>query len=605
MKKHLLLFTLCFIAITQAFAYTTVTVQDSISSDTHWTNDKQYFLKGWVYVTDGATLTIDAGVIIKGDHDSKGTLIIERGAKIMANGTVDQPIVFTSNEAPGNRNYGDWGGLMICGRAPNNWNGGDAQVEGGPRSHYGGNDPHDNSGKLSFVRIEFAGIALSPNNEVNGLTLCSVGDATQIDHVQISYSGDDAVEWFGGNVNAKYLVAYRSWDDDFDNDNGWQGKVQFGVILRDPNVGDVSGSKGWESDSYQSGTDTVRLTKPVFSNITAVGPLLNPTTTQYATAIRAGVHIRRGSAMSLVNSIVGAWPCGVLLDEAAPQYTTTSGNIGTDELQFRHNIIAGTGTQDGFARDILYVKDGARSMTAINANADTTGGTPVPRFQPFSGPWDFLLNPAYGNKIYANFSTNVNLANPFSTTNPSLIPLTISPVCYNSHGHPFNTANPINLDTSNNYANYNAPDVPPGFADNKANDAFFDQVNYIGAFAGTQLSSADWTKVWVDWDPQNTNYDHVNTGVKSAKVFNISLAEVFPNPANQSATVSFNINETSNVQVSMLDMTGKVVAELFNGNNVSGNQVINIDLSKFNAGLYFVSINSNNGNKTLKLSVIK
>jgi len=606
MKKHFLSVALCLVAITNAFAYQTVTVQDSISTNTHWTADKQYLVKGWVYVTDGATLTIDAGTIIKGDHDSKGTIIVERGAKIYANGTAAAPIIMTSALDPGDRSYGDWGGLMICGKAPNNWNGNDHIVEGGPRSHYGGTDDHDNSGSLTYVRIEFGGIPLTPNNEINGLTLCSVGDATTIDHVQVSYSGDDSYEWFGGTVNAKHIISYKTWDDDFDNDNGWQGKVQFGIILRDPNIGDISGSKGFESDSYQSGTDTVRLTKPVFSNITAIGPLTSPST-PYNSNIRAGVHIRRASAMTLVNSVLGGWPCSVLLDEAATAYTTTTGNIGTNELQFRNNMIAGTGnTEAGFARDVLYVKDGARSLTAITANADTTGGSPAPQFTPYAGPWTWLLEPTFGNKVYPTgpFNNSILLANPNpSTGSPNWAPLPTSPICYNAT-HAFNPANPINYDTTNNYANYNVPVVPPDFTNNKSSDAFFDHVNYIGAIPGTQITADDWTKGWTEFDPQNADYDYVVTGVGSVKSY-VEFAHAYPNPASQNVMITYNTIETGNVQVAVMDMTGKVVANVFNGTQANGNHSFNVDLSNLAQGVYVVTIKTNNTVKTLKLSVIK
>lgn len=605
MKKHFLLLALCFAVISQALAYNTIVVQDSISTNTHWTSNNQYLIKGWVYVIDGTTLTIDAGTIIKGDHDTKGALIVERGAKIYANGTASAPIIMTSNLAPGDRNYGDWGGLMLCGKAHNNWNGNDHIVEGGPRSHYGGTDDADNSGSLNYVRIEFGGIPLTPNNEINGLTLCSVGTGTTIDHVQVSYSGDDSYEWFGGTVNAKHLISFRCWDDDFDTDNGFQGKVQYGVILRDPQIGDISGSKGFESDSYQSGTDTVRLTKPVFSNITVVGPLLTPTSS-YNDNIRAGIHIRRGSAISVLNSVFGGWPCGVLLDEAAPAYTTTTGNIGTNELQFRNNIIAGTGTQAGFPRDVLYVKDGARSLTAITANADTTGGTPVPQFAPYAGPWTWLMEPTFNNKVNMNapFNNYILLANPYgSTGSPNWTPLPTSPICFNAT-HTFNPLNPINFDTTNNYANYNVPVVPPDFTNNKASDPFFDKVNYVGAISGTQLTSDDWTKGWTEYDPQSANYDYV-LGVNEVAKNVIESIHVYPNPASQNVVVNFNTISGGNVEVAIVDVTGKVVKNVFNGEQAKGEHTFNVDVRDLSQGIYVVTVKTNNTVKSLKLSVIK
>ncbi|MBK8499803.1 MAG: hypothetical protein IPL52_13545 [Flavobacteriales bacterium] len=173
-----------------------IEVQGNITANTTWSNSNKYLLKGFVYVEDGATLTVQPGTIIKGDKPTKGSLIIKRGGKIMADGTASQPIVFTSNQAAGSRDRGDWGGIIICGRAPHNQPS-DPTVEGGPDAFYGGTDAADNSGVLRYVRIEFAGIAFQPNQEINGLTLGAVGSGTTIEHVQVSYSGDDSYEWFG------------------------------------------------------------------------------------------------------------------------------------------------------------------------------------------------------------------------------------------------------------------------------------------------------------------------------------------------------------------------------------------------------------------------
>ena len=229
-----------------------------------------YLLKGWVYIAKGAELTIEPGTIIKGDKQTKAALIAERGGKLIAKGTASEPIVFTSEEAAGSRKPGDWGGVILCGNARNNQT--DMQIEGGPRTHHGGNDDADNSGVLSYVRIEFAGYPFQKDKEINGLTFGSVGSGTQIDHVQVSYSNDDSFEWFGGTVNCKYLVAYKGWDDDFDTDNGFSGKVQYGLALRDSKIADTSQSNGFESDNCADGADVQPYTTATFSNITFVGP---------------------------------------------------------------------------------------------------------------------------------------------------------------------------------------------------------------------------------------------------------------------------------------------------------------------------------------------
>ena len=162
-----------------------------------------YLMKGWIYVADGAELTIEPGTVIKGEKASAASLIVEPGGKLYAKGTESAPIVFTSAEAKGNRKPGDWGGLIICGRGTNNKGVLGQQIEGGPRTKHGGNDANDNSGILSYVRVEFAGYPFQKDKEINAVTLGSVGAGTQIDHVQVSYTNDESFEWFGGNVNCR------------------------------------------------------------------------------------------------------------------------------------------------------------------------------------------------------------------------------------------------------------------------------------------------------------------------------------------------------------------------------------------------------------------
>ena len=166
-----------------------------------------YLLKGWVYVTKGAKLTIPAGTIIKGDKQTKAALIIEPGGYAEMKGTKEEPIVMTSEESVGNRKPGDWGGLIICGNAKNNQK--TMQIEGGPKTIHGGENDSDNSGIYQYIRVEFAGYPFDTDKEINGITFGSVGSGTTIDHLQVSYSNDDSYEWFGGSVNCKYLVATK------------------------------------------------------------------------------------------------------------------------------------------------------------------------------------------------------------------------------------------------------------------------------------------------------------------------------------------------------------------------------------------------------------
>ncbi|GGE99006.1 hypothetical protein [Hymenobacter cavernae] len=461
----------------------TTTVEGNITANTTWSASNRYLLKGFVYVAEGVTLTIEPGTVIKGDKDTKGTLVIKPGAKIMAMGTAQKPIIFTSNQSKGARNYGDWGGVVLAGKAPANniVDGKLPTVEGGIQSSYAGQDPADNSGTLQYVRIEFGGVALSPGSEINGLTMAGIGSGTTIDHIQVSYSGDDAYEWFGGTVNAKYLVAHRTWDDDFDTDNGFSGKVQFAVSLRDPQTADQSGSKAFESDNDNRASDALPRTAPVFSNITAVGPLINPTgvgsiSTQYI----AGAHIRRNSSISIMNSVLMGYPTAVLVDNAK-----TAANIASGGVQFKNNIIAGTPTGSnsvGGQRNIIFIggSGGPGDLTPNNSmSADSAvWGSAV-------GPLTWLKASANASRQYATADA-VRLTNAFSLMAPSFVPLTQSPIVYTSADKP------------------TTPVVPGDFSSAKLTDAFFTKVGYIGAFSGN--SSENWLAGWTNFDPQNTDY---------------------------------------------------------------------------------------------------
>jgi hypothetical protein len=331
-----------------------VEVTGDISADRTFTADKKYLLKGFVYVTNGATLHIEPGTIIMGDKASKGTLAVTRGSKIDAQGTASKPIIFTSAVAAGARREGDWGGVILMGKAPVNASGGEAKIEGGLTATnggdekkyiwYGGTDANDNSGTMKYCRIEFAGIAYSPDNEINGLTMGGVGAGTTISYIQVYRSGDDSYEWFGGTVNCDHLVATYGWDDDFDTDNGFSGKVQFCVSQRVKTIADQSGSNGFESDNDANGSTNTPQTKAMFSNMTVIGPIAtaNPSsspTNGINANFQNGAQIRRNSSQSIFNSILIGFPVGLYIDDS--KGTATSNNITAGTLMFKNNIIAG------------------------------------------------------------------------------------------------------------------------------------------------------------------------------------------------------------------------------------------------------------------------
>lgn len=306
-------------------------------------------LSGLVYVDAGVTLTVEKGATVKGAYAGTNTaaLIVNRGAKLVARGTQEAPIIFTS--ASPTPTSGDWGGIELLGKAAiNSGNGGVPGLyipEGGfsvnnaAKDGYAGSGDaiaptpvnDDSSGVLQYVRIEYAGYAFLPNQEINSLTMACVGSRTVIDHIQVSYAKDDAYEWFGGTVNCKYLIAYKTQDDDFDTDNGFSGSVQFGLIVRDSAIADVSKSESFESDNDGSGSVLVPQTKAVFSNVSSFGPLATPNNVGNSNYLGAAVQIRRNSSLSIFNSAFVGWSTGILID--AGLGTPTDLNITAGTLQ--------------------------------------------------------------------------------------------------------------------------------------------------------------------------------------------------------------------------------------------------------------------------------
>jgi hypothetical protein len=346
---------------TTVYPATITTVSTDIITNTTWSGVVR--LNNKVYVKNNATLTIAPGTIIRGDKVTQGTLIVTRGAKIIADATAANPIIFTSNEAVGARNEGDWGGLILLGLAKNNQPGGVANIEGivpTTDSQFGGNFDNDNSGILRYVRVEFAGIALEPNKEVNGITFGSVGSGTVVDYVQVTLSGDDSFEWFGGTVNCKHLIAYRGLDDDFDCDFGYRGKVQFALSIRDKDLYDAPGdSNSFECDNDAAGSTAQPKTRPVFSNVTLVGAKGNGTTALPAgEKFEKAFRLRRNSAVSVLNSLVTGWEKGISI-EGAPVVA----NLNGDTMVFVNNILT------NFAQPAWTTNN---TNTVLNSGGSTT-----------------------------------------------------------------------------------------------------------------------------------------------------------------------------------------------------------------------------------------
>lgn len=293
-----------------------VELTGEIGRDANLTCDKDYLLRFTTTVKAGATLKIQAGTVLRGDIDTRGTLVVQPGGRIEAKGQADAPIVFTSSAPEGRRSPGDWGGVIILGHAPLNLRNVEGLrtkgiVEGITRGgEYGGANAQDSSGELSYVRIEYSGTELAPNNEINGLTLGGVGRGTVIHHVQVRHTADDCFEFFGGTVDAKYLVCQQPGDDAFDWDYGYTGRLQFLVAQSDPAL--RSGDNGLEGDNDPNGSLNAPISSPSIYNFTLCGKQRSMTNQEHF-----GLLLRRASQVRIRNGIFMGFDAGIDLRDPA------------------------------------------------------------------------------------------------------------------------------------------------------------------------------------------------------------------------------------------------------------------------------------------------
>jgi len=475
-----------------------------------FTKDKNYVLINFVRVgpipaagqtpqtDDGRTegvLTIQPGTTVFGDQATKGTLVIQRGGKLIAEGTEAEPIVFTSAKAPGERTPGDWGGVVLCGRARNN-EGPSVQLEGAYAAWHGGTNDDDDSGIMKYCRVEWAGIPINPNEEVNTITMGSVGRATVMEYVQASYGLDDQFEWFGGTIDGRYLIAYRGLDDDFDVDLGHSGNVQFGIGIRDAKDADQSGSNGFEVDNNGSGELRAPYTSTVFSNITIIGPK-KTRETSISAEFQHGAQLRRSSQLKIYNSIITGYPMGIFID----------GNATTDfaingELQLRNVILAGVrdwgGNGFGKAYDpnreyghmsalnsASYPDPSAQGLPFLDASGNPRGNHPgsEPRGHAIRyNVADFdaigwFNTPAFGNRFVAAWDE-----------------IGISGSLFDRGAKTFTIPGGSLAATAADWSNL------PALNSNPASAWFgnYEQVPFVGAFGST-----DWTQNWANFSTNN------------------------------------------------------------------------------------------------------
>lgn len=597
----------------KAYPAPTATISANITTNTTWSTGQTYLLQGPIYVTGNSVLTIQPGVVIRGLSGAGGSgLFITKGSKLMAVGTAANPIVFTSDKSVGNRAPGDWGGVILLGKASNNNPNGVNNIEGiAPTAltEYGGGtspDDNDNSGDLEYVRIEFGGYIYAPDKEINGLTFGAVGRGTKIDHVQCSFINDDSYEWFGGAVNCRHLVAYRGVDDNFDTDNGFRGTVQFCLGVRDPQLADptyantsgASTSEAFESDNDPNGTAATPQTAAIFSNVTDIGPLRGVLTATTHPGFRRGARIRRNSALKIVNSILMDHKTrGIYIDGTLAEQNATSGS-----LVFKNNILAGYGQK---ATEIGGTSTFTNINTWVAANAnDTLLSSASILANPYS--WtapDF--RPSANSLALAGASfTDAAIAAatmPFTST---VLATTPSTFCIGSGATINQTAVFAPSTTlSPEYCSLSWS-VSPGVAISSTaavNPTF--TISTLGTFSVyLTVTNAGGTSTVMNSITTNTCLDVSVGSIKNT----IGFVSLYPNPTQDLTTLVINTQNAGSLNAGVYDITGKLVMTITqNQELVAGENKMTIDTKELNSGIYFVTLMTTKGKETVKLMVNK
>ena len=366
-----------------------IPVSGTITADTTWTASRRYVLSDFVGVQAPAVLTIEPGTVIYGGN-TRATLFIQRGAKIIADGTNRRPIVFTSAQKTGSRSQTDWGSLVLLGAAPINdtrTGAGEAYLEGLPQQpqyRFGGTNANDNSGILRYVRLEFGGFEIERDQEINGLSLAGIGRGTVIDHVQVLQNKDDAFEFWGGTVNAKHLLGVGFADDGLDFDLGYQGGVQFAVMIKRAINDENDSNILTESDGHPQTFTLTPLTRPSVYNVTAI----RETNTQFG---NYGAVVRRGAAPRFYNTIItNARRAPVTIRDDATFNNAAAGQlVWTSSLLHGDFSDAAFGSSDRAAqtRDFLFttMKNNRNADPLLALGSLNTMTTLMPDVTPLPG----------------------------------------------------------------------------------------------------------------------------------------------------------------------------------------------------------------------------
>ncbi|PHI20839.1 hypothetical protein CEQ90_05605 [Lewinellaceae bacterium SD302] len=556
MQKTFTLFTLFLLAAFGLQAQIIISDDDLQGDQTYnWTNDNVYQLDGFVYLEAGGVLNIEAGTRIEGlpenDNDEVGTLIITNGAQIFAEGTAAEPIVFSGSQIddvndPVDIFRGSWGGVIVLGDA----NVGDensmgfANIEGieaEARTQFGGDNDEDNSGVLRYVSIRFGGFPLSPNNEINGLTLGGVGSGTTIEHIEIFANDDDGVEFFGGTVDLKYGVVAYCGDDSYDTDMAWSGRGQFWFSLQDPEQTGGSSPNGGEHDGSEDPNDATGGPVQTVFNATYIGRGENA---QIAGDNNA-LTIKDNAAISYNNSIFTEFDdfAVSMQDGAADRYVA-------NEFDLLNNIF-------------------------FNISGDALGN-----------PIQLDGNDATLTTVALAFATDGN-----DVVDPELARVNFTPST--DGGADGNGVDPR--------PGFFSP-ARTGAADAPAGDDFFESTTYRGAFDPTDELWAAWTLSYqrgLIVETLNVNTIDFGRNEDGVKVL------VSPNPTADLVALSIELPAATQADAMIYDQFGRNIAQFDLGQLQAGSNQPTINLGELVSGNYFIVLNTKFGAVSQRVTVAK
>lgn len=550
MKNSLLLLVLCCIGFVNA--QTEVTVTANISTNTTWTSDKVYILDGYVFIDSLATLTINPGTLIRAKSASQITqagetataLIVRRGGKLMANGTKEQPIIFTSNVNNGAgltaADRGLWGGIMFLGKATTSNPTINKLAEGLPstaNAYYGGTDDNDSSGSLKYVSVRHPGAFFNgvSGSEINGVTCYACGSGTVLENVEVMASSDDGFEFFGGTVNTRFLASVYNADDGFDWDEGFRGKHQFWFAIMPAGESGRCGEFDGGPSNNLTGTP---YSLPIVANFTCIGSGSTLTTPPSNEGNDRLLFFRDNTGGKIYNSIfMEGYGVGVKVEDV-----TTSTTDARSQMESNSNLV--------LKNNLFYnVKNGATLLALA------------------------------GNDVYTE--THLN-ANQNTITNPQL-----ASICWTGT----NCLDPRPL---NNAAAATSGAISVG-------DAYFINVNYRGAFG-----ARNWLNDWNSGLKQYGVLANVSTDISAEEVpANLVLQANYPNPFQSATTINFAIAEDHKVELKVLDILGREVAVVLSEYLQAGKHEVVFEAKTLSSGTYMLTLESGAQKASKLISIVK